>query len=354
MTGMDDPPPINLQPGPSRLTAAAIFPPILVKLALVGVILGCAGVIVVLLMPKPAYEGRLVGQIGSVHIYALPASANEESLIVWHGGEKRDALSADPSNPIQQFDLSSSDRQAVGTRHPDLVVDGWSGGMYCCLTRLVFDGPTGKLIGKLSLGGSGASRFVPLKRTDPHPAAFLAFDDVTRDGQSEASGSPLAPILVVWRGKDFGLYVEAMKATTPDSPPPYLLGTDFQQAQLELATTLSADLASSRGDIAQALDQAAQTRLANMQAAVLDPQDATSFAPIIGFLNDYVYKGQAEAGFAGVQKAHANEPEAVRAALQTYGARLRQSQWFADLNRLNDGKLIGLLDQIDTPNTGIP
>ena len=117
---------------------------------------------------------------------------------------------------------------------------------------------------------------------------------------------------------------------------------------------MSAEPAGTRGDIAQALNQAAQTRLANMQAAVLDPQDATSFAPLIGYLNDYVYKGQAEAGIAAVYKAHANQPEAVHATLQTYGARLRQSQWFADLNRLNDGKLIGLLEQIDTPTPAKP
>ena len=354
MNGMDDHPPSNQQQGPSSPRHTDHFRAILTKLAVTGFILGCVAVVVTLLLPKPVYEGRLVGQIGDVHIYAVPTNADQESLVVWHGGRKLDALPADPNNPIQQFDLSSADRQAAGTRHPDLVVDGWSGGMHCCLTRFVFDGPTGKLIGKLSLGSSGASRFVPLKRTEQYPAAFLAFDDMTFDGQSELSGAPLAPILVVWQGQRFGLYREAMKATTPETPTPYLLSSDFQEAQLELATTVSAEPAGTRGEIAQALDLAAQTRLADMQAAVLDPQDPPSFAPLIGFLNEYVYKGQAETGFAAVRKAHEETPESLRPALVTYATLLRKSQWFDDLNRLNDGKLIGLLDQTDSPKTGTP
>ena len=354
MTGTDDPPPINQQQGQVSPHQSTILSPTLMKLAVIGVILGCAGVVVALLMPKPNYEGRLVGQIGDVHIYAVPLTSNEESLVIWRGGRKLDALPADPDNPIQHFDLSSSDRQAAGTRHPDLVVDGWSGGMHCCLTRFVFDGPTGALIGKLSLGGSAASRFVPLKRTDPYPAAFLAYDDVTLDGQSEISGAPLAPILVVWRGKNFGLYLEAMKATTPDSPPPYLLAIEFEEAQLELTTTVSAEPAGTRGDIAKALNQAAQDRLTQMQSATLNPEDAKSFAPLTGFLNDYVYKGQAEAGFALVKKAHATSPEALSVALRTYAEQMRQSQWLADLNGLNDGKLIGLIDQNDRPTEETP
>jgi hypothetical protein len=354
MTGMDDPKPSNPQQGQCKPRLSGILAPILMKLAVMGVIFGCVGVVIALLMPKPNYEGRLVGEIGNVHIYAVPLTISEEGLVVWHGGRKLDALPTAPDNPVQQFDLSSSDRQAAGTRHSDLVVDGWSGGMHCCLTRFVFDGPTGALIGKLSLGGSGASRFVPLKRTDPYPAAFLAYDDTSLDGRSEISGTPLAPILVVWRGKNFGLYVEAMKATTPDSPPPYLLGTDFEEARLELATTVSAEAAGTRGDIAKALNQAAQTRLTEMEAAALDPKDARSFVPLIGFLNDYVYKGQAEAGFALVKKAHSTSPDALRVALQTYAEHVRQSQWLADLNGLNDGKLTGLLDQIDRPMKETP
>jgi len=354
MTGMDDPPPINQQQGKVSPSQSGIFSPLLVKLAVIGVILGCMGVVVALLIPKPNFEGRLVGQIGDVHIYAVPLTSNEESLVVWHGGRKLDTFPTDPNTPIQQFDLSSADRQVTGTRHPDLVVDGWSGGMHCCLTRLVFDGPTGPLFGKLSLGGSAASRFVPLKHADPYPAAFLAYDDVTLDGRSEISGAPLAPILVVWQGKNFGLYMEAMKATTPDSPPPYLLGTDFEEARLELATTVSAEPAGTRGDIAKALNQAAQTRLTAMEAAALDPKDARSFVPLISFLNDYVYKGQAEAGFALVKQAHSASPGALRVALQTYAEHVRQSQWLADINGLNDGKLTGLLDQIDRPMKETP
>lgn len=349
MTGMDDPQARNAQQGQVSPRLSGILSPILMKLAIIGVILGCVGVVVALLMPKPNYEGRLVGQIGDVHIYAVPLTSNEESLVVWHGGRKLDALPADPDNPIQQFDLSSSDRQAAGTRHSDLVVDGWSGGMHCCLTRFVFDGRTGALIGKLSLGGSAASRFVPLKLAAPYPAAFLAHDDPTLDGRAEISGAPLAPILVVWREKNFGLYAEAMKATTPDSPPPYLLGTDFEEARLELATTVSAEATGTRGDIAQALNEAAQDRLTQMQAATLNPEDTRSFAPLNGFLNDYIYKGQAEAGVALVKKAHAATPDALSVALQTYAEQMRQSQWLQDLNGLNDGKLIGLLDQIDRP-----
>jgi hypothetical protein len=164
----------------------------------------------------------------------------------------------------------------------------------------------------------------------------------------------LAPILVVWRGKNFGLYVEAMKATTPDSPPPYLLGTEFEEARLELATFVSAEPSGTRGDIAQALNQAAQTRLAEMEAAALDPKDARSFVPLISFLNDYVYKGQAEAGFALVKQAHSASPDALIVALQTYAEHVRQSQWLADLNGLNDGKLTGLLGQIDRPMRETP
>jgi len=354
MTGMDDPKPSNPQQGQCKPRLSGILAPILMKLAVMGVIFGCVGVVIALLMPKPNYEGRLVGEIGNVHIYAVPLTISEEGLVVWHGGRKLDALPTAPDNPVQQFDLSSSDRQAAGTRHSDLVVDGWSGGMHCCLTRFVFDGPTGALIGKLSLGGSGASRFVPLKRTDPYPAAFLATDDLTLDGQSELSGTPLAPILVVWRGKNFGLYLEAMKATTPDSPPPYLLKADFQEAQLELATIVSAEPAGTRGDIAQALDQVAQIRLAEMTSAVLTPQDVTSIAPLYVFLNEYVYKGQAEAGFALVEKAHAASPDVLKAALQTYAAQLRRSQWLVDLDRLNDGKLTGLLDRLDGPDSAKP
>jgi hypothetical protein len=164
----------------------------------------------------------------------------------------------------------------------------------------------------------------------------------------------LAPILVVWRGKNFGLYVEAMKATTPDSPPPYLLWADFEEARLELASTVSAEVAGTRGDIAQALNQEAQDRLAQMKAATLNPEDAKSFAPLIRFLNDYVYKGQAEAGFALVKKAHSATPDALSVALQTYAEQMRKSQWLADLNALNDGKLTGLLDQIDRPTEETP
>lgn len=174
------------------------------------------------------------------------------------------------------------------------------------------------------------------------------------DGRSEISGYPLAPILVVWRVKNFGLYVAAMKATTPDSPPPYLLGRDFEEARLELATKVRAEATGTRGDIAQALNQAAQDRLTQMRAATLNPEDTRSFAPLIGFLHDYIYKGQAEAGFAIVKKAHAASPDALRVALQTYAEHVRRSQWLADLNGLNDGKLIGLLDQIDRPGKETP
>ena len=134
MTGMDDPQPSIAQQGQVSPRPSGIRSPILMKLAVIGVILGCVGVVVALLMPKPNYEGRLVGQIGGVHVYAVPLTSNKESLIVWHAGRKLDAVPTDPATSIQQFDLSSSDRQAAGTRHPDLVVDGWPGGMQCCLT----------------------------------------------------------------------------------------------------------------------------------------------------------------------------------------------------------------------------
>lgn len=354
MTGMDNPPPISQHQGPFGPASAGQFRPILTKLAVIGFILGCVGVVVTLLLPKPAYEGRLVGQIGDVHIYAIPTSESEEALIVWRGGRKLDPLALEPNNPIQQFDLSSADRQAAGTRHPDLVIDGWSGGMHCCLTRYVFDGPTGNFIGKVALGGSGASRFVPFQRTDPFPAAFLAFDDVTLDGQSFELGTPLAPIVVAWNGKRFSLYREVMKATTPESHAPFLLAEDFQEAQLEVDSALAPSETGSKGDVAKALDLAATARRNAMETADLNTKDATSFAPITGFLNDYVYKGQAEAGIAAVQKAHARTPEALRAALQTYGMLLRKSQWFDDLDRLNDGRLISQLDQFDTPGTPKP
>ncbi len=354
MTGMDDPPPISPHQGPSSPRPADHFRIVLTKLAMAGFILGCVGVVVILLLPKPVYEGRLVGQIGDVHIYAVPINPEEESLVVWHGGRKLDAPPADPNNPIQQFDLSSADRQAAGTRHPDLVVDGWSGGMHCCLTRFVFDGPTGKFIGKLALGGSGASRFVPLQRSEPFPAAFLAFDDVTLDGQIYELRTPLAPILLVWNGTRFSLYLEAMKATTPQSHAPFLLAEAFEEAQLELDSAFAVSDEGSKGEVAKALDLAASARLAAMEAAELKPDDATSFAPLIGFLNDYVYKGQAEAGFAAVQKAHVATPEFLHSALMTYATQLRKSQWFDDLNRLNDGRLTGLLDRIDSPTESTP
>jgi glutathionyl-hydroquinone reductase len=117
---------------------------------------------------------------------------------------------------------------------------------------------------------------------------------------------------------------------------------------------VTAEAAGTRGDIAKALNQAAQTRLAEMQAAALDPEDNRSYAPLISFLNNYVYKGQAEAGFAIVKKAHAASPDALYIALQTYAEQVRQSQWLADLNGLNDGKLEGLLDQIDRPMEETP
>jgi hypothetical protein len=354
MTGMEEQPPNSQHSGPIRPASAGRFRPILTKLAVIGFILGCVGVVVTLLLPKPTYEGRLVGQIGDVHVYAIPTAESEEELIVWRGGRKLDPLPREPSNPIQQFDLSSADRQAAGTRHPDLVIDGWSGGMHCCLTRYVFDGPTGNFIGKVALGGSGASRFVPLQRTDPFPAAFLAFDDVTLDRQSFELGAPLATIVVIWDGKRFSLYRDAMKATTPESHAPFLLAEAFQEAQLEVDSAPALSETGSKGDVAKALDLTATARRNDMEAKVLNPNDATSFAPITGFLNDYVYKGQADAGFAAVQKAHASTPEALRVALQTYTTLLRKSQWFDDLNRLNDGRLISLIDQIDTPATPTP
>ena len=349
MTGMDDLPPISQQDGQVKPRHKGHLHAILTKLAMVGVVLGCVGVVVALLMPKPDYEGRLVGQIGDIHVYAIPISETEETLVVWKGSRKLAPLKLDQTGPIQQFDLSSADRQAAGTRHPDLVIDGWSGGMRCCLTRFVFDGPSGNPIGKVSLGGSSASRFVPLRRSDPFPAAFLAFDDVTLDGQSFELGASLAPIVVVWNGTRFSLLLDAMKATTAESHAPFLLSETFQEAQLELDSTRALSDAGSKGEIAKALDLAASTRLAAMKAAELDPSDAASFAPVTAFLNDYVYKGQAEAGWAAVRSAHVKKPEALRAALMTYATLLRQSQWFDDLNRLNDGKLTGLLDQIDPP-----
>jgi hypothetical protein len=140
-----------------------------------------------------------------------------------------------------------------------------------------------------------------------------------------------------------------MKATTADSPSPYLLRPDFEEARLELATTVRAETAGTRGDVAKALNQEAQDRLAQMTAATLNPEDAKTFAPLIRFLNDYVYKGQAEAGVAIVKHAHAASPDSLSVALQTYAEQVRQSQWIGDLNVLNDGKLISLLDQIDRP-----
>lgn len=349
MTGMDDPPPISQQHRQEKPPRKGHFQAILAKLAMVGFVLGCMGVVVTLLLPKPDYEGRLVGQIGDIHAYAIPTSETEETLVVWHGSRKLAPQKLDQIGSIQQFDLSSADRQAAGTRHPDLVIDGWSGGMHCCLTRFIFDGPSGKPIGKVALGGSSASRFVPLGRSEPFSAAFLAFDDVTLDGQSFELGASLAPIVVAWNGTRFSLFLEAMKATTAESHAPFLLSDTFQEAQLELDSTVELSDAGAKGDRAKALDLAASTRAAAMAAAQLDPSDATSFAPLTEFLNDYVYKGQAEAGLAAVRNAHVKTPEALRAALMTYATLLRQSQWFDDLNRLNDGKLAGLLDQFDPP-----
>lgn len=354
MTGMDDPLPLSQQQGPKRLKPARQFRAYLPTLGSIGVMLGCVGVVVTLLQPKPAYEGRLVGEIGDVRIYAVPTAESEESLVVWRGGKKLALRPKATENPILQFDLSSADRQAVGSRHPDLVVDGWSGGMHCCLTRFIYDGPTGKFVAKLPLGGSGASRFVPLPRSDSFAAAFLAFDDVTLDGESLRLGTYLPPILLVWKGTSFGLYLDAMKATTPESHAPFLLAEAFEEAQLELGSGLQVTESGSKGDLAKTLDLTAAARKTAMEAAALDPSNATSFTPLFGFLNEFVYKGQAAAGFTAVQNAQAATPEALRTALITYATLLRRSQWFDDLNRLNDGQLLALLEQIESSAGAAP
>lgn len=347
MTRMEEPTAINAPQGSLDRKPERQIPAILTKLALIAVILGCTAVVITLLLPKPAHEGRLVGEIGAVRVFAVPTGENQEALVVWRGGRKLETLAQDSNAPVQQFDLSSADRQAAGSRHPDLVIDGWSGGMHCCLSRYVFDGPSGKLVGTISLGGSSASRFVPLNRTDRFQAAFLAFDDATLNGQAPELAAPMAQIVVVWNGSDFSLHLEAMKATTSESHAPFLLAEEFQEAQLELNSIGEIIDAASKGDLAKALDNAAMARLKLMEQAILNPSDATSFAPLYSFLNDYVYKGQAQAGFAAVRKAHAAEPKALGAALSTYAANLRQSQWFEDLDRLNDSKLHGMFDEID-------
>lgn len=314
------------------------------NIAIIAIIAGCIGTVVTILVPKPAFEGRLVAELGDVRVFALSISPFEEELAVWRGRGRLSALPADPNLPVQQFDMSSNNINASGTHHADIVVDGWSGGSHCCLTRLVFDGPTGKLLGRLNLGGSGASRFVKLDRTGPYPSAFLAYDDLTLDGQNIEQGQPLAQVVLILKDGRFGLYQEAMKATTPESPPPYLLREVFTQAQLEIDAATENHASGPRGDLAQELAQAALARRTAMASVVLDPDRPESFAPVAAFLNEYVYKGQAEAGFEAVRRALSAQEKALNPALSSYADQLSRSQWIEDLDRLNDSRLKPLID----------
>jgi hypothetical protein len=324
-------------------------------IALVCALIGALGIGVWQMRPKKPPIGRPIGGVAHVQAYAIPALPAGEGFTIWRDGRQVYALPNKVALGFQRIELSSADVDIIGNHEADLVLYGWTGGAHCCFTQFVIDGHTGRLLGQLELGNGDALPFLPGSKAGLAKAAVVNYDDVTAYKFGSFADSPMARVVLAWDGKKFGLDLKRMKAAQPESPPAYFIDeADLADAlplfvlnygESEDDPVASGDTGVNggvRGDRAKTYQAWMAGEEARMKATTLNPADDSSFGPMAAFLNERIYKGQGVAGVASVTAAYEQMPEARAAALAHYFSVLKTSRWFDDLNRLNDGQLMGL------------
>lgn len=340
--------PTKLADANARKSGSSILAAIFVAVLVVAV-----GVGVWLFQPKLTPEGRPVGQAGKVQAFAIANINSTETYTIWRGGRKTYASDKN-TGVFQRVEVSSNDADIVGSPDPDLVLYTWTGGAHCCFSQILIDGHTGKRLGAFDIGNGDPTPFMPSKTKDLARAVAINVDDVTAFKFGSYADSPMARILVIWDGRRFALDQKRMKATMPTSPPVFFTNEpdlaeaatigvqDFGVDEDSPAPT-SPTTTTVRGDRAKTYETWMNGEEARMRATALNVEDVATYGPMAAFLNERVYKGQGEAGVATVLDAYKEDPEAARTALVYYFDMISKSRWLNDLDKLNDGKLKGLI-----------
>jgi hypothetical protein len=316
------------------------------------------------LQPKQIPQGRPIGEVGKVEAFASPVGTSGEGLSVWRNGHKTFELSEREAVGIERFELSSTDVDVAGSSDPDLVLYAWTGGAHCCFSQWLFDGRTGRKLGKFDIGNGDPTPFIPTQAKGLARAVSVNVDDVTAFKFGAYSETPMARILVVWDGQRFALDLKRMKAATADSPPSYYVAepdladvvplTNFD-AGIDETTPPAASKPSLnvRGERARTYQNWMVGLEARMLETKIDANDPASFGPMTSFLNEQIYKGQGRAAVAKIDEAFKDRPDEKRLALKTYGAVISQSRWINDLNKLNDGLLTNLIEAMQSENPAV-
>ena len=333
---------------------------------LAGALIIGAGIWIWNLRPMEPPTGRPIGAAGSVQAFAVPADPTGKSagegFRVWRKGRLTYQLPAANAAGYERIELSSNDVDVAGNAAPDLVLYSWTGGAHCCFTQILIDGSSGKFLGEFETGNADPVPFIPTKAKDLARAVLITYDDVTAYKFGSYAESPMARIGVIWNGHHFTLDTARMKASLPGSPPAFFIAEpeladvsslgvqDFGQDETTPGVTGDVPMDSAiRGDRAKSYQTWMDNEEARMTTTPLVAGDLTSFGPMAAFLNERIYKGQADAGVATVKSTYGSTPVLRDEALAYYFSVLRQSRWYEDLNHLNGGQLDALASKLTSP-----
>lgn len=350
---------LNVSGARTSVSRLAIVPIVIVSALMIG-----AGIGIWQLRPKQLPQGRPLGEARKVQAFAIPAIPTGEGYSVWKHGRKVFDFLPRGDTSFERVELSSDDIDIAGGSDPDLVLYTWSGGTHCCFTQVLIDGRTGRRLGDLQLGNGDPTPFLATKAKGLARAVAINVDDVSAFKFGSYADSPMARILVVWDGHRFGLDIKRMKAALPDSPPSFFisepeLGETASIGVVDVGTDeenpgASTHTGNARGDRAKTYQSWMESEETRMRETALDPADLSSYGPMAAFLNERIYKGQGVAGVATVLDAFNAEPDKARAALVYYFSIVGQSRWLGDLDKLNDGALLGLIGRFGASSAGAP
>jgi hypothetical protein len=334
------------EPNQSKPTLAKKGPDVgqITAMLATTILIGLAGWGIWVLQPKKPTQGRPVGEVGAIQLRAEPLRKGGEDFSVWRGTTLTFKTPEAMSGNFQRVEVSSTDINVAGGPEPDLVVYGWTGGAHCCFMRFVFDGKTGKLLGQFDLGNSDGSAFVVPRNDGASRGIMVAVDDVFANHFGSFAGSPMGRILIAWNGQGFGLDTKRMAAASADGPPTYFT-SDPDLSVLSVTSDLSeeseavSDSSNNRGDQAARYQSQLADLKSELEASPPRLEARESWVPMLEVLNDYVYKGQAEAGVRFLSARFGEDPDLLGTILGSYFAKLKESRWFGDLDALNNGKL---------------
>jgi len=293
----------------------------------------------------PATAAQKLGELNGFGVYAVPKSEDMQGLEIRKDGK---VVWAGPEGDFVRVELVSTDVDVGGGPKADIIAYGWTGGASCCLEYVAFsieDG--GKLLGTIPRQGGDTRTFVRSKVVGLPQAVLPSYDLSANGAYGSMAGSPLPRVFISHDGKRFALDAGRMKASAAEKPPafwtidPQLVNTIAQEA---LEDDFQPPAASASIDDAYAAWSNARIEAAASDE-LLDAADPDTFVTPALVLNEYVYKGQAAAGVAAVEKAFAERPGLATAIFKKYFTVLTDSQWLEDLDRMNDGGLKPLLVQ---------